>query len=117
LKDLQPRVKQMCTPASCAGEIGVVLSATLERKYRNGIGLGAAAAVGVGTLVDAHALAPGGGAPAAEALDAGFWLAAGVMLLTLRSGRRRHQRPLAGWIARMAATPLAASSVFRQMRL
>jgi hypothetical protein len=100
----------------CAGGIGVVLSVAFERQYRNGIGLGAAATVGIVALVGAHAIAPGGvSALAAEALDAGFWLAAGAMLLTLRSGLRRHERPLAGWVARMAVRPLVASSTFRRL--
>lgn len=83
-----------------AGGIAVLLSAALERKYRNGIGLIAAAIVGLGTLVGAHGVAPGGvSALAAEVLDAGFWLAAVVTLLVLLLGMR-PPRASARWSVR-----------------
>jgi hypothetical protein len=73
----------------CAGGIGVLASAGLERRYRNGIGLIAAAMFGLGALVGAHGIAPGGvRGLAAEALDARFWLAAFVTLLALGFGMR-----------------------------
>lgn len=81
-----------------AGAMGVLLSAALERKYRNGIGLVAAASVGLSTLVGAHGIAPGGvSALAAEVLDASFWVAVVVTLLTLGFGLRPGRRTLFSW--------------------
>jgi hypothetical protein len=79
----------------CAGGIGVLASAGLERKCRNGVGLIAAAMFGLGALVGAHGIAPGGASGlAAEALDAGFWLAAFVTLLALWFGMRSPRAPV-----------------------
>ena len=84
----------------CAGGITVLISAALERKYRNGVGLIAAAIVGLGTLAGAHSMAPGGtGALAAEVFDAGFWLAAIGTLLLLLFGLR-PPRASARWSVR-----------------
>jgi hypothetical protein len=74
------------------GIIAVFISAALERKYRNGLGLVAASLAGLWTVVGAHGLAPGGiAALAAEAIDAGLLLAACVAALTLWFGLRPLQ--------------------------
>jgi hypothetical protein len=67
-----------------AGIVAVVFSAALERKYRNGIALHAAAILGLAAVIAASGMAPGGVmALAAEALNPAFLLAAVAALLTL----------------------------------
>jgi hypothetical protein len=104
-----------------AGGVGVLLSAALERRYRNGICLIAAATIGISTIAGAHSIAPGGAITfAAEVLDAGFWLAAIATLLTLwlasvRSGVRAAGRNAvrSRW---MPASVLALSPIHRHSR-
>jgi hypothetical protein len=82
-----------------AGGVGVLLSAALERRYRNGLGLIAAAIVGLGTLVGAHGIAPGGaGALATQVLDVEFWLAAAATVIAIALPK---MSPLSGFRASM----------------
>lgn len=67
-----------------AGAVGVVLGMILERKYRNGIALVGAAIAGLGTLIGAHLIAPGGARGlSAQVLDTGFYVAVAATVLTL----------------------------------
>jgi hypothetical protein len=68
----------------CGGGIGVLLSAALERKYRNGVGLIAGAIVGLGTVGGAHGMTPGGaGRLATEVLNAEFRVAAAATVIAI----------------------------------
>jgi hypothetical protein len=67
-----------------AGALAVLLGAMIERVYSNGIGLGAAAVAGLGTIVAAHSVAPGGAMALASAvLDTPFWIATIVTVIAL----------------------------------
>jgi hypothetical protein len=80
-------VTNLYSATICAGGILVLLCAALERRYRNGIGLIAAAILGPAALAGAHGIAPGGaGAMATEAFGMPFWLALATTLLALRLG-------------------------------
>jgi hypothetical protein len=91
----------------CAGGIGVLSSAALERQYRNGFGLIAAAAIGLGTLAGAHGIAPGGASRLAiEVFDAEFSLAAAATAIAVALAQRsRFSRYRAS--TREAVTPEA----------
>jgi hypothetical protein len=72
-----------------AGAMGVLVGAGVERRYRNGVGLMAAAVIGLGTVAAAHGLAPGGArALALELFDARFGLAVAISSLALAFGLR-----------------------------
>jgi ABC-type transport system involved in cytochrome c biogenesis permease subunit len=83
----RPPVTNLYSSAVFIGWVSVLLGLFIERVYRNQLGVIAAAAVGVCTLIVAHNLAGSGGGDTMEmmqaVLDSNFWLATHVITITI----------------------------------
>jgi ABC-type transport system involved in cytochrome c biogenesis permease subunit len=81
----RPPVTNLYSSAVFIGWAAVLLGLVLEKFFKDGIGLGAAAAVGATTQIIAHNLALGGDTMEMmrAVLDTNFWLATHVITITL----------------------------------
>jgi ABC-type transport system involved in cytochrome c biogenesis permease subunit len=81
----RPPVTNLYSSAVFIGWAAVLLGLVLERFFKDGIGLAAAAAVGATTQIIAHNLALGGDTMEMmrAVLDTNFWLATHVITITL----------------------------------
>ena len=90
----RPPVTNVYASVIFAGWGVVLLAATVEWYWRNGVSMVTAPLAGLIALIVAHSLAPGGAVGVMRAaLDMSFWLAAVAMVIALHLGRDAGTRP------------------------
>jgi len=90
----RPPVTNVYASVIFAGWGVVLLAATVEWYWHNGVGMVTAPLAGLIALIVAHSLAPGGAVGVMRAaLDMSFWLAAVAMVIALHLGRDAGTRP------------------------